>query len=114
MTELLDKPTFIEDPKLDDYQIDGIPDEVYVIQVAEGKYVFMNITTPGPDPMTAEALCIFEKLMDVEFHKDNFPKPDGEPVKLKLSECVDIVKRKGKHALALQELGRTKHVHWLN
>lgn len=103
----------IDKPQIDDLQIDGFADTLYVVSLGEGKYLAVNATTVGPDPMQFNALCVFEKPMDVAISLDVFNMKGEQQLKT-LEECVEIVKSKDNlQGLALQELGKTKLVHWL-
>ena len=111
----LEAPTFLSDTK-DNTDLGGdsnFPDALIMLEQGDGKYLAVNATTPGPDPMTVNLLACFTNEKDAEAFQQTY-EMTGTQVDKNFEEAREIaISKPLVHLLALQANGTTVYIHWV-
>lgn len=95
MSITLDPPSTKVDDEISFGSDTNLPDNVFVIDAGNDAFAATNFTTPPPDPMSLNGLCIFEDQEEANIFRGT---PSiglkGTVVAKTLDETVAIVKRK--------------------
>lgn len=113
---IIDAPKFFDDLDTSDKDVLGndpnFPDAVIMISLGGGKFAAVNVTTPGPDPMTVGCIACFASEKEAEIWEALYF--TGEKVSKDFQEAREIALGKSNiHGLALQKGGISVHIHWV-